>query len=48
MNKVNGILGAVAVLLAVADILLFVLTDNSFKDEPLAIFTGFVESVGGE
>ena len=48
MKKIHGILGAILILVVVADILLFLFKDNSFREEPSRIFTDLVESVGGE
>ena len=47
MKKIHGILGALIVLVLTADIILFFVKDNSFRDKPLTIFTEFAESAGG-
>lgn len=48
MKRIHGILGAAIVIFLAVDLLLFFFKDNSYKDNPSAIFTEFIESVGGE
>lgn len=48
MKKVHGILGAAIVLFLAVDLILFFVKDNAYRDNPSAIFTEFVESVGGQ
>lgn len=48
MRKIQGALAGIAIILLVANVCVYFVTDHPYKGNPGSIFTSLVESVGGE